>query len=303
MKTIEVRVPATSANLGPGFDTLGLALDLWNQTSFALTGESIRVTVQGEGEGQFPLDDTNLIAQSALRLYTIVGAEPPAGLEIVSRNRIPPGSGLGSSAAAVLTGLLGANTLLGDPLDQTELLALGTEIEGHPDNLAPALLGGLTLTSAGDQEILTRRVELPEWQVVVVLPEISLSTAEARRALPEQVPLGDAVFNLGRSALVVEALRTGDLTLLNAAMHDRLHQPYRLLLLPGAAQAIESAQKLGAAAALSGAGPSVIAFSQEDSAVSRLLEDIQQAFSQAGVKSRGFHLKTINSGAAVRTGN
>lgn len=299
MKTVEVRVPATSANLGPGFDTLGLALDLWNQTSFSLTGDSIRVTVQGEGEGQFPSDETNLIPQSALRLYETVGAEPPTGLQIVSRNQIPPGSGLGSSAAAVLTGLLGANALLGGPLNQSQLLALGTEIEGHPDNLAPALLGGLTLTAVEDQQIITRQVQLPEWQVVVVLPEISLSTAEARLALPAQVALSDAVSNLGRTALVVEALRAGDLPLLNAVMRDRLHQPYRLPLLPGAPQAIDAAQKLGAGAALSGAGPSVIAFTPGDPTPASLMEAVQQKFSQSGIESRGFRLKTINFGAVV----
>lgn len=299
MQTVTVQIPATSANLGPGFDTLGLALDLWNQTTFSLTGKGFEVNVQGEGQGEFPLDETNLVVCSFLRVYQILGKAAPAGLKIASRNQIPPGSGLGSSAAAALSGILAANALLGNPLNQDEIIAIGTEIEGHPDNLAPALLGGFTLTITEGDTILTRQVKIAEWQAVVVLPAVQLPTAEARRALPAQVSLADAVFNLSRSPLVVEAFRAGNLELLKAAMQDRLHQPYRLPLLPGAAEAILAAQEAGGAAALSGAGPSVVAFSLGDPQPETLLWAMQQAFSQVGVESRGFLLKVSSSGARV----
>lgn len=299
MQTVNVHVPATTANLGPGFDTLGLALDLWNQTTFSLSGKGFEVDVQGEGQGEFPLDETNLVVQSFLRVYKILGEAAPAGLKIASRNQIPPGSGLGSSAAATLSGILAANALLGNPLNQDQIIAAGTEIEGHPDNLAPALLGGFTLTTTEGDSILTRQVEVPAWQAAVVLPEVKLPTAEARRALPAQVSLADAVFNLGRSPLVVEAFRTGDLELLKAAMQDRLHQPYRLPLLPGAAEAIQAAQEAGGAAAISGAGPSVAAFSLDDPQPEALVQAMQQAFSQVGIASRGFLLKVTSSGAKV----
>ncbi len=294
-----VKVPATTANLGPGFDALGLALDLWNEADFTPSqegGKPWSVEVSGEGAAVLPADATNLVAEVARRLFEQAGQAAPAGLRIRCANRIPLGSGLGSSAAAVVAGLVGANALLGDPLDQRAVLRLAAEIEGHPDNAAAALLGGLAVVISGGGDLIARKIEIPPLTVAVVVPEFALSTHAARAALPAAAPLGDAVFNLGRTALVVEALRTGDLELLGHAMQDRLHQPYRLKLIPGAEAALAAARQAGAAAAaLSGAGPGVVAFGRAP------LEPVSQAmlaaFLAAGLPARAWTLGVSTQGA------
>lgn len=307
--SITVRVPATTANLGPGFDCLGLALDLWNQVSFTPIPDGFQVELRGEGENYLPRGRRNPILRAALHLYAQVGAPAPKGLRVECDNHIPIGAGLGSSAAATLAGLLGANALLKGPLTEGQLLQLATEIEGHADNAAPALYGGLVVSiplppgnggsPASPPEMLTYRVDAPPIPVVVVVPKFKLSTQEARLALPRQVPLADAIYNTGRTALVVEALRKNDLALLSQVMDDRLHQPYRLQLIPGARGAIAAALASGAAAAaLSGAGPGIIAFTGEADP-----ENISQAmvgaFQQAGLAARPYHLTSIPHGAMV----
>ncbi len=298
-QAVRVRVPATSANLGPGFDCLALALDLWNQVELRLEGDGIRVIVRGEGSDRLPRDETNLVAQAALGLYHAAHIAPPPGLRIECVNRIPLSSGLGSSAAARLAGLLGANALAGEPLSEEEILELAADLEGHPDNVSAALAGGLALSVRAGERLLVRSyapvLPLP---AAVVVPEVNLPTVAARRALPKQAPLADAVFNLGRTALVVEALRSGDLDLLGEAMQDRLHQPYRLALIPGAAAAIEAALRAGAsAAALSGAGPGVIAFPREDPQA--VAAAMKAEFTAVGVRARAWILAACQDGAAV----
>lgn len=286
-----VRIPATSANLGPGFDSLGLALDLWNETSVALQGSRILVEVEGEGAGELPANEKNLVAWAFLTRYVADGLAPPEGVHIQCRNRIPLGSGLGSSAAAVAAGLLAANQLLKNAFSIQQLLQLGAQLEGHPDNIAAALLGGLTIATYTGLDVVARKVDIPEWQVIVALPEVKLSTQQARDALPEKVYLADTAQHIGRAALVVEALRSGDLVLLRDVMLDDLHQPHRLPLIPGASQAIAAAFDLGAAACLSGAGPSVIVFHQGNQ--EPLEAEMHAAFSDT--RARVFHLKTINT--------
>ncbi len=299
MESILVRVPATTANLGPGFDALGLALDLWNEAEFTLEGAAgWTVEISGEGSGVLPADATNLVIQAAQRLFDRAGRAAPAGLRLRCTNRIPLGSGLGSSAAAVVAGLVGANALLGEPLDTPGLLRLAAEIEGHPDNASAALLGGLVVVSADGERLIARKIDVPHLAAVVVVPEFNLPTHAARAALPGQVAFNDAVFNLGRAALVVEALRTGDLELLGSAMQDRLHQPHRLKLVPGAGAALAAARQAGAAAAaLSGAGPGVVAFGVEP------LEPISQAmlaaFHAAGLPARVWMLSVTSLGTQV----
>jgi homoserine kinase len=257
---VTVNAPASTANLGPGFDCLALALDLWNQATFTLEGQGIRVRTRGEGTGLLPQDERNLVARAALRLYQSVGAPVPLGLQIQCDNHIPLSSGLGSSAAAIATGLLGANALLGDPAGPEEILRLATALEGHPDNVAAALLGGLTLAISSGEGVLARCLPVAPFQVILGVPAMHLPTQVARAALPREVPLSDAVYNIGRTAYLIEALRSGDLALLGKVMDDRLHQPYRLKLIPGGAEAFQAARKAGAqAVALSGAGPSIVA--------------------------------------------
>jgi homoserine kinase len=297
-RTITVRVPATTANLGPGFDCLGLALDLWNEATFSFQGTGVQVDVNGLGMGVLPVGPENTVAALALHAITVCGKATPPNLLIRCENRIPPGSGLGSSAAAVLTGLLGGNALIGSPLSSTEILQLATEAEGHPDNAGAALLGGLVLSARLDSGVVARAVPVAALQAAVVTPDFNLPTHQARSALPRQVPLADAVFNLGRTALTIEALRSGDLQLLGEAMQDRLHQPYRLRLIPGAEQAFQAALTAGAAAvAISGAGPSVIAFAAGD--LEQIAQAMQTAFAAAGLVSRAAILCISELGAQV----
>ena len=298
MNYIRVKVPATTANLGPGFDALGLALDLWNEAEFTPGEKDWTVEVTGEGAGILPTDSTNLIARAARLLFERAGKPAPAGLRIRCTNRIPLGSGLGSSAAAAVAGLVGANALLDEPLDVIEILRLAAELEGHPDNAAPAILGGLVVAATQGKDVIARKIEIPVLSVIVVVPEFNLPTHAAREALPRQVALADAVFNLGRTALVVEALRSGDLALLGQAMQDRLHQPYRLKLIPGAEAALAAARQAGAAAAaLSGAGPGVVAFGR--GALEPISQAMRAAFGAAGLSARAWSLSVSSQGAQV----
>lgn len=298
---IFVKVPATSANLGPGFDALGLALDLWNETVFSPM-DRFSAEVTGEGAGTLPLDAQNSILHAAQRLAEIAGRslEP---FHVRCINRIPIGSGLGSSAAATLTGLLGANARLDSPLSKGALLDLATEIEGHSDNVAPALLGGLVVSTLNGGRIIARQIPIAAaaLHVTIAVPKFHLPTREARTALPKQVPMQDAVHNLSRAVLVTEAFRAGDLDLLAQSMDDRLHQPYRLKLIPGAQAAMDAAKQAGAAAvALSGAGPSLIAFaSKAETAVG---EAMKRAFESVGLSVRVLGLGISREGARVESG-
>lgn len=297
-QSVTVRVPATTANLGPGFDCLALALDLWNSFTFRIDSGGVKVEVVGEGAGQLPIDDKNLIATAFFKVYRRQGHGLPPGVKISCDNRIPLGSGLGSSAAAVLAGIVAANTLLGDPLTRMEMLEIAYELEGHADNAAAALYGGLTLvTSEPNGSLIVQSLPCTPWQVVAILPDFQLPTVQARRALPAQVSLQDAVFNIGHAVLTADALRSGDRELLARALQDRLHQPYRLNIIPGAAAAIQAAQALGAPAALSGAGPSVIAFIEGDPQTVQAV--MQNAFTTAGLTSRAWNLKTSLNGLTI----
>ncbi len=198
-QSVTVRVPATTANIGPGFDCLGLSLDLWNETRFFLEGDTLSIIIEGEGKEQLPIDEENLIYQTFCRVYAEVGKCVPAGLRIACKNDIPLSSGLGSSSAAVLTGVLGANTLLENPLDDRAIVWLCTQIEGHPDNVVPAYYGGLDVSIKNGEEVISHKIPTPVWQVVVILPEVELSTLESRNALPKTVLMKDAVFNIGRT--------------------------------------------------------------------------------------------------------
>ncbi len=297
-----VKVPATTANLGPGFDALGLALNLWNEAEFTCTGDNrIVVEVNGEGKDRLPTNAENAIAEAALQIFDLAG-KPCPGLRIACLNRVPLGSGMGSSSAAMLTGMLGANALLGNPFTDEEILKLAIETEGHPDNVAPAMLGGLVASIVHENRVfsmkLPARANHGSIHATIVLPDFDFPTKQARAILPRQVERKDAIFNISRAVLVTEALRTGDLELLGIAMKDSLHQPYRLPLIPGAIAALEAGKKAGAAAvALSGAGPSLIAFaSQQDSAIG---SSMKRAFESAGLSARVFELGTSYEGAEV----
>lgn len=291
---IRVQIPATTANLGAGFDCMGMALDLWNTFELRRTGTDAPITVRNHGEGEriLPTDETNLVAQI---LRDRLG-EIPGGLEIVCRNDVPCASGLGSSSTATLAGLVFAKalqlgeveggTVAGALMDRLpEVLSDAVEIEGHGDNVAPAVLGGLQIVYTSGRDFMTRTIAIPPIRVVVAVPDFLYLTSQARAALPKTIRHADAIFNIGRAMLTIEALRTGDESLLADAMQDRLHQDFRLPDIPGAVPALAAAKAAGAtAAALSGAGPGVIAFAKQNH------EAIGQAmvakFADAGISAR-----------------
>ena len=257
---VTVVVPATSANLGPGFDALGLALGLYDEvTVHVLDRPGLSVDVVGEGAGQLARDESHLVVR-AFRTASERFDGPTAGLAVRCVNHIPQGRGLGSSAAAIVAGVLAAATLAGggEP-DREALLGVATELEGHPDNVAACLLGGFTI--AWTEETGAHAVRLdpsPVIEAMVFVPPGGLETATARRLLPATVPHGDAAHAAGRSALVVEALtRRPDLLL--AATEDRLHQRYRAPAMPSTVVLLDRLRSLGIAAVVSGAGPSILA--------------------------------------------
>ncbi len=297
LTTFNIHIPATSANLGPGFDCLGLALDLWNQLRVTTNLAGVRYQASGEGAELLNQTPDNLLTSSFWQLYQICGEKPPESVSFLAHNEIPLGSGLGSSAAAIVGGLTAANTLLGNPLDELDLLKVATAIEGHPDNVAPALLGGLVASAMNGEQVIARRFDLPPLTLVIVKPQVELPTKVARAVLPEAVARGEAVFNIGRAVLVTEALRTGDLALLAQVMDDKLHQPYRLKRIPGGEAAYWAAKSCGAVA-LSGAGPALIAF-VEPSATERVTGLMMAAFGEAGIGCRAFVTQPSLRGVTV----
>jgi homoserine kinase len=253
--TVVVRAPATSANLGPGFDCLGLALDLRDRVAFELA-ESDSVTVSGEGASELPTGPDHLVLASFRRTFEAVGQVPPK-VALTCENVIPHGRGLGSSSAAIVAGIAGARAMGADLSDEAAL-ALATEIEGHPDNVAPALLGGLTIAWM-DSVGRAVRLDPVVTRVSMVIPAERLSTHVARTLLPREVPYADAVHAVGRASLAVAALTAYPQHLL-AATEDRLHQDYRKPAYPGSWDLVQDLRACGVPAAISGAGPSVIAF-------------------------------------------
>lgn len=256
---VTVRVPATSANIGPGFDVLGLALSLHNVVT-AEEADGVTVTNEGEGAGALPTDASNVVARAVRQAFEAAG-RPFRGVRLTCVNRIPPSRGLGSSAAAWVAGLVAGNALAGEPLPREALLDAAARAEGHPDNVAAAFLGGLTVSCASGDRITAISMPVPaavRW--VVLIPEAQGSTREARAVLPPDVSRADAVFNLQRVSLLLAALSAGRLDLLPAALDDRLHQPARWRLFPWLPAAVTAARAAGAlGCVLSGAGPSLLA--------------------------------------------
>ncbi|MBE1590734.1 homoserine kinase [Nonomuraea angiospora] len=275
MRTVEIRVPATSANLGPGFDALGLALSLYDDVEAALTDEAgAHVTVEGEGAGEVDLGEGHLIVRAMRTTFDRMGIKQPSGIRLHCRNRIPHARGLGSSSAALCAGILAARALAeGEQLSERgrfsddDVFALATEIEGHPDNVAPCLAGGLTVAWY-DQSGAPHMVKLvadTRIRPVVVVPATRLATETARGLLPKDVPHKDASFNAGRAALLIAALtQRPEPGLLLAATEDRLHQHYRAPAMRDSANLVERLRAVGVPAVVSGAGPTVLAFSTSD---------------------------------------
>jgi homoserine kinase len=257
---VRVTVPATSANLGPGFDSLGLALELRDELTASVTGEGLRVDVLGEGEGHVSRDETHLVVRAMRATFGALGGSPP-GLHLSCHNRIPHARGLGSSSAAIVGGIALARALVSDGdqrLDDGRALAIATAIEGHPDNVAPAILGGFVISGQTDNEVWAETPPLDERiRAVAFVPPRGLSTAVARGLLPATVPHADAAANAGRAALLVAALGQAPQRLLRAT-EDFLHQEYRRRAMPDSLVLLDRLREDDHAAVVSGAGPTVL---------------------------------------------
>jgi len=296
---VHVRVPATSANLGPGFDSLGLALSLYNEVE-ASPAEGVSVTVRGEGSGRLARDEKNLVARGVRLAYEAAG-RAFTGCRLSCLNRIPLARGLGSSAAAWVAGLVGGNALLGSPLSRDAMLALAARAEGHPDNVAAALFGGLTVSWSADGGAKAVSLPVPaglSW--VVLIPEVTSATATARALLPKSVTREDAVFNIQRVALLLASFHSNRPEMLKDALDDRLHQPYRARLFPWMAAVAAAAKSAGAlGCVLSGSGPSLLAVvAGAGTAVERAMEE---ALERSGTAGSARVLTVDTSGAVTRT--
>lgn len=278
MTICKVTVPATTANLGPGFDCIGAALTMYNHFKFTCLNspgsKAVSISVTG-AEAQIKTDESNLVYQAFVKFYQYLGQTPPP-VQIEIQLGVPLARGLGSSATAIVGGLMGANQLAGEPLDLTQVMKLAIALEGHPDNVVPALLGGCRLAVSRERNEPQRRgehreEEVESWEVcevpwhgsvvpVVAIPDFELETKEARRVLPSQVSRADAIFNTAHLGLLVRGLETGRVDWLRVALQDRLHQPYRQALIPGY-EAVRSASLAAGALGMviSGAGPTLLA--------------------------------------------
>ncbi len=306
-RIVTAKIPATSANLGPGFDAIGIALDLWNTFELyedpAVNG--VHVETHGEGAAELPTDGSHLVVRTMVEELSMHAPFDPraAHLRVVCHNNVPCGSGLGSSSTATLAGLILARAVLdgahvrGETVRQ-RVLVRGCEIEGHGDNVAPALMGGLVAVTLSDGHVIAEKLPLAPLKVVACVPQLHFLTSHARSVLPTQYSRADAVFNIGRVPLVIEALRRGDLALLGRVLDDRIHEPYRLPAIPGAVQAKRAALDHGAAAvAISGAGPGLIAFCADGHAL--IGEAMREVFSEFGLTSRYWIVDVSGQGARI----
>ena len=308
---VSVKVPATSANIGPGFDCLGLALPIYNTITIeetVLPGTGIEINLMSEGEevidemifDNIPRDENNIVYKAVEMLYNSIGQEP-SELKINIQSQIPITRGLGSSAAVVVGGLIAANKLLGSPADETALLSLATEVEGHPDNVAPAILGGFVLASQEDDgSIVYRKLDWPEdWDITVCIPDFELSTNIARSVLPAEVPMQDAIYNAKHLAMLVHAVTTNE-KLMKIALHDKLHQPYREKLVPGMKEIMEAFKHedgvLGCV--LSGAGPAMLVISHKYD-LDKIKSTVKDIWEGQSVKVDIRTLKVEQQGAVI----
>ena len=308
---ISVKVPATTANLGPGFDCLGMALPVYNTITIeetVLPGTGIEINVMNDNEAadellmeHIPMDENSIIYKAVELLYNSIG-QTPSELKITVQSQIPIARGLGSSASVIVGGLLAANELLGRPADEVALLSIATEVEGHPDNVTPAIVGGLVLSSQEeDGSILYRKLNWPEeWNITVCVPDYELSTEISRSVLPKEVPMEDAVFNAKRLGMFIQAVNTKDAELMKLALQDKLHQPYRMKLVPGLDKIIENLKHeenvLGCV--LSGAGPSIIVISQKNN-LDKIKSIIKDTWEDMNVIVNIMTLPVENEGAQI----
>ncbi len=308
---VSVKVPASSANLGPGFDCIGLALPIYNTITIeetVLPGTGIEINLISEEEtidemffDSIPKDENNIVYKAVEMLYNSIGQEP-SELRINIQSQIPITRGLGSSSSIVVGGLLAANKLLGNPADEAALLAIATEVEGHPDNVAPAILGGVVLASQEEDGMISYyKLKWPEeWDITVCIPDFELSTEIARSVLPKEVPMQDAIFNARHLAMLVQAINTADAKLMKKSLKDRIHQPYREKLVPGMKEIMEAFKHedgvLGCV--LSGAGPSMLVISHKYD-VDKIKSTVKDIWEAQNIKVDVRTMKVEENGAEI----
>ena len=305
---VSVKTPATIANLGPGFDSFGLALPLYNIVSVeetVLPGSGIEINILNEKNNEdvsdIPTDKNNIVYKAIELLYNFIG-QVPNELKISIKTQIPISRGLGSSASVIVGGLIAANELLGRPADEKVLMSIATEIEGHPDNIIPAFVGGTTMASwEEDGSVIYRKLPWnDEWKLMVCVPDYELNTEISRSVLPEAVPIQDAIYNTKRMGMLIHAVNTVDSKLMKAALSDRLHQPYRAKLVPWMGDINESIKHdddiFGCV--LSGAGSAVLIVSQ-NSAIDKVKSKVSEVMQNLNVKADIKTLKVEMNGATV----
>ena len=294
-----IRLPGSTANLGPGYDALGMALSIYNYIGIRIRSRpGVSFSIEGEGKDILPANEENLFYHAAQFAAQRAGKTLP-GIDIHMHNSVPLARGLGSSSTAIVGGVVAANRLLCEPFSPEEMLDISTAIEGHPDNVSPCLLGGLTVsTMDGNRVACVRALPPKELRAVVAIPEFELKTEDARNVLPNAVSHRDAVFSTSRACIVTAALITGNFEHLAVGMQDRLHHPYRAKLIPGFDQILAAAVKAGAwGAALSGAGPTLIALTTQNAdAIGQAMIDI---WGEKNIQARYRILKVDLSGATV----
>ncbi|MEG4942905.1 homoserine kinase [Microcoleus sp. F4-D5] len=305
ISTVTVTVPATTANLGPGFDCIGAALSLYNRLQFSRlepsATEKLKITVTGQEAAKVKTDDSNLPYQAFLKLYDRLQQSPPP-VAIHIDMQVPLARGLGSSATAIVGGLVGANQLAGAPLSQVEVMQLAIELEGHPDNVVPALLGGCRLAASNPPSGSWEICDIP-WHPnivpVVAIPDFELSTAEARRVLPSEYSRADAIFNAAHLGLLLRALETGNENWLRCALQDKIHQPYRQSLIRGYEAVQQAALNAGACGmVISGAGPTLLALTDATNA-GAVVREMAAAWGEFGVKADVRAIDLDTQGAQV----
>ncbi len=299
MKKIRVQIPASTTNLGPGFDCLGLALKLYNVVEIEeIKEDKLIIEIEGEGKDEIPRNKKNIIF-SAIKSVFDKAEEKFSRVRIREINHIPMGKGLGSSAATRLGGIVSASNFLRINLSQEEILNLATQLEGHPDNAAASLLGGLVMVIPEKENFHWIKINLShKFKIVIALPEIKVSTEKAREILPQNFSLEDIVFNLSRMGALIYSLTKGKWEYLSLATEDKLHQPYREILIPGMKEVMESALSSGAKGAfLSGAGSGIVALTENKE--KKIGESMQKSFLKKGVKSKIMTLEIDEGGLRI----
>ena len=299
MGKVQVDIPASTTNLGPGFDVLGMALKLYNTVEMEVSASDTQIVIEGEGADVIPRDEHNLIYRAAKKVFEKVGQRmPPLSIRLI--NRTPLARGLGSSGTASIGGLMAASVISGADLERNEILDMAAEMDGHPDNVAASIFGGIIIASMTDNGVACMKFMPPKpVKVVVVVPDFHLLTSDARAVLPKSVDVSTAVFNISRASLLVAALATGDFRLLGIATDDKLHQPYREKLIPGFRDVFRAAKSVdeNVAVALSGAGSSMVALCTDNS--TEIGESMRQAFLKHNIDSRVMVLDIDEEGATV----